>query len=37
MTQYNSIKELKDIYLPEANIECKKDLQGRDRMVFIYN
>lgn len=37
MTQYDRIKSLKDLYLPEANIECKKDLQGRDRMVFIYN
>ncbi len=37
MTQYDRIKSLKDLYLPEANIECKKDMQGRDRMVFIYN
>ncbi len=37
MTQYDRIKSLKDLYLPEASIECKKDMQGRDRMVFIYN
>ncbi|MBR4830374.1 MAG: peptide chain release factor N(5)-glutamine methyltransferase [Bacilli bacterium] len=37
MTQYDRIKSLKELYLPEASIECKKDLQGRDRMVFIYN
>jgi release factor glutamine methyltransferase len=37
MTQYDRIKSLKELYLPEANIECKKDMQGRDRMVFIYN
>ena len=37
MTQFDRIKFLKDTYLPEASIECKKDMQGRDRMVFIYN
>ncbi|MBR3490053.1 MAG: peptide chain release factor N(5)-glutamine methyltransferase [Bacilli bacterium] len=37
MTQFDRIKSLKDTYLPEASIECKKDMQGRDRMVFIYN
>ncbi|MBR2603925.1 MAG: peptide chain release factor N(5)-glutamine methyltransferase [Bacilli bacterium] len=37
MTQYDRIKSLKELYLPEASIECKKDMQGRDRMVFIYN
>ena len=37
MTQYERIKSLKELYLPESNIECKKDLQGRDRMVFITN
>ena len=35
--QFNSIKEFKNIYLPESNILLKKDLQGRDRMVFITN
>ncbi len=37
MTQYDRIESLKELYLPEASIECKKDMQGRDRMVFIYN
>ena len=37
MTQYDRIKEIKEKYLPEANIEVKKDLQGRNRMIFIYN
>ena len=37
MTQGEDLKNLKELYLPEANIEIKKDLQGRDRMVFIYN
>ena len=37
MTQYDGIKEIKEKYLPEANIELKKDLQGRNRMIFIFN
>ena len=37
MTQGEDLKNLKELYLPESNIEIKKDLQGRDRMVFIYN
>ena len=35
--QFNDIKKYKDLYLPESNITCKKDMQGRDRMVFITN
>ena len=35
--QFNDIKNLKELYLPESNITCKKDMQGRDRMVFITN
>ena len=33
----NAINELKEKYLPESNIILKKDLEGRDRMIFIYN
>ena len=36
-TQYDNIKTLKEKYLPDSNISCKKDMQGRDRMVFITN
>ena len=36
-TQYADIKSFKDKYLPESNITCMKDMQGRDRMVFITN
>ena len=35
--QFNDIKRIKEIYLPESKITCKKDMQGRDRMVFITN
>jgi len=35
--QFNNIKIFKELYLPESNITCKKDMQGRDRMVFITN
>ncbi len=35
--QFNNIKKYKELYLPESSITCKKDLQGRDRMVFITN
>jgi len=35
--QFNDIKLIKEKYLPQANIELKKDMQGRDRMVFITN
>ena len=34
---FNDIKKFKELYLPESNITCKKDMQGRDRMVFITN
>lgn len=37
MTQYDRIKDIKEKYLPEASLEVKKDLQGRNRMIFIYN
>ena len=36
-SQANSLKELKDKYLKEASIIIKKDMQNRDRMVFIHN
>ena len=36
-TQYQSIKSFKEEYLPNSKITCKKDMQGRDRMVFITN
>jgi len=35
--QFDSIKKYKDKYLKEAKIELKKDMQGRNRMVFIQN
>ena len=35
--QGNAINELKEKYLPEANIILKKDLEVRDRMIFIHN
>ena len=35
--QGEAINELKDKYLPESNIILKKDLEGRDRMIFIHN
>ena len=34
--QFQKINEFKQKYLPDSIIECKKDMQGRDRMVFIY-
>ena len=37
MTQYDRINDIKEKYLPEASIEVKKDMQGRNRMIFIYN
>ena len=36
-SQYIDIKKIKELYLPESNITCKKDMQGRDRMIFITN
>ena len=35
--QAEDINELKDKYLPDSSILLKKDLEGRDRMIFIYN
>ena len=35
--QGEAINELKEKYLPESNIILKKDLEGRDRMIFIHN
>ena len=35
--QAEEINKLKDKYLPDSNILLKKDLEGRDRMIFIYN
>lgn len=32
-----AINDLKEKYLPESNIIIKKDLEGRDRMIFIHN
>ncbi|MBR2712989.1 MAG: peptide chain release factor N(5)-glutamine methyltransferase [Bacilli bacterium] len=37
MNQGEKIKELASKYLRNYNIEVKKDMQNRDRMVFIYN
>ncbi len=37
MTQKESIKKLIKEYLPNSVIEVKKDLSGKDRMVFIFN
>lgn len=34
--QGKDINKLKDKYLPDSNIILKKDLEGRDRMIFIY-
>ena len=31
------IKKLSDKYLIDAKVEVKKDLEKRDRMIFIYN
>ena len=36
-TQFKRINDLKNIYLPNSKIKLQKDMQGRDRMVFIYN
>ena len=35
--QFSDIKDMKDKYLPDSSIELKKDMQGRNRMVFINN
>lgn len=36
-TLKNDVEKLARINFPEANIVAKKDLQGRDRMIFISN
>ncbi len=36
-SQAEEINKIKDKYLPDSNILLKKDLEGRDRMIFIYN
>ena len=36
-TQFERINKLKKLYLPDSNIFLKKDMQNRDRMVFITN
>ena len=35
--QAKDIKKIANKYLPNSNIIIKKDLQKRDRMIFIYN
>ena len=35
--QANDITNLAKQVLPDANIEVKKDLSEKDRMIFIYN
>jgi len=37
MTQKDKIISLANKYLDNIKIECKKDLSGKDRMIFIYN
>ena len=37
VTQFEEIKNYKDKYLPDSKITLKKDMQGRNRMVFITN
>lgn len=37
MTQRDCVTELAHKYLNNVKIECKKDLSGKDRMIFIYN
>lgn len=36
-TQGNNIKKLVNKYLPRALVEIKKDLSGKNRMLFVYN
>jgi len=36
-TQKKEIKKLAKKYFPKSKIEIKKDLSGKDRMVFIFN
>lgn len=37
MNQKEQIIELANKYFENVNIECKQDLSGKDRMIFIYN
>lgn len=37
MTQFEDIKKYKELYLKDSIITLKKDMQGRNRMVFITN
>ena len=37
MTQKDAITELANKYLKNIKVDCKKDLSGKDRMIFIYN
>lgn len=37
MTQRDSITNLANKYLDNIKVECFKDLQGKDRILFIYN
>ena len=36
-SQKDRIIDLANKYLPNSNIISKKDMQGRDRMIFIMN
>ena len=36
MNQKESIMELANLYFDDVVIECKQDLSGKDRMIFIY-
>ena len=35
--QANTIKSIAEKYLPNARISIEKDLQGKDRFIFIFN
>ena len=35
--QAEDINKIREKYLPDSSILLKKDLEGRDRMIFIYN
>ena len=37
MTQKDKIIDIINKYFTNVTIDCKKDLSGRDRMIFIYN
>ena len=34
--QREGVTSIAKKYLPDANIDCVKDLSNRDRMIFIY-